>query len=177
MSDKPEVSRPSSSGSAPAPGGVVDDRPRALGPGRLVMAAFWGIGIWTSSVAVVDLLDHREASWWPHLCALLAGIIYLLAAIALTHNGRRMRILGWACIGTTIMVPILVSISGIGRAYPNGPRTLWAAFGSDFFYLPLLVSVIGAAWMWYSNPRRIVEIAEQVERPTRSRKENRESAE
>lgn len=174
MSDKPEVSDPSSSASTPASGGVVDDRPRALGLGRLVMLAFWGIAVWTSSVAVVDLLDHREASWWPHVLALLAGIVYLLAAIALTHNGRRMRILGWACIGATIMVPILVGISGLVRAYPSGPRSLWVAFGSDFFYLPLLVSVIGAAWMWYSNPRRIVEIAEQVERPNRSRKDNRE---
>jgi hypothetical protein len=41
----------------------------------------------------------------------------------------------------------------------------WNAFGADFAYLPLVVAAIGAIWMWLSNPRRIVEIAEQVERP------------
>ena len=47
------------------------------------------------------------------------------------------------------------------RLMPNA----WNAFGADFAYLSLVVAAIGAIWMWVSNPRRIVEIAEQVERP------------
>ena len=31
---------------------------------------------------------------------------------------------------------------------------------------PLVVSIIGLIWMWRSNPRRIVSLAEQVERPS-----------
>ena len=36
--------------------------------------------------------------------------------------------------------------------------------GVDFYYIPLVVSLIGIVWMWRSNPRRIVSLAEQVER-------------
>ena len=54
------------------------------------------------------------------------------------------------------------SLSSI-RLMPNA----WNTFGADFAYLPLVVASIGAIWMWVSNPRRIVEIAEQVERPSK----------
>lgn len=163
MPEKPDASRSSS-----APGASVDDRPRALGLGRLVMVAFWGVGLWLTGAALADLFTHGEGPRGPEILALVAGVVYLLAALALTHNGRRMRIIGWACIGATIAAPILFAVAGVGLPQLAEPRSAWTGFGSDFFYLPLLVSVIGCVWMWYSNPRRIVEIAEQVERPIRS---------
>ena len=46
----------------------------------------------------------------------------------------------------------------------NSARSAWTAMGADFYYLPLVVSLIGIVWMWRSNPRRIVSLAEQVER-------------
>lgn len=150
-------------------GAVVDDRPRALGLGRIVMALFWALGAWTSVVAVVDLFHHRSGPWGPEILALVAGMVYLVAAAALTHNGRRMRIVGWSCIGATIAAPILFAVAGLGLPELSAARSAWTGLGADFRFVPLVVSAIGVVWMWMSNPRRIVELAEQVERPSRRR--------
>lgn len=164
MSDRAKANAPTD------PSGLIeqveDTRPPALGLGRIVMVFFWAVGIWASATAIVDLFHHHDDSpWGPQIVALVAGIVYLAAAVGLTHNGRRMRILGWACIGLSIVVPIVLWIAGLGIPELTRARSAWTGLGIDFYYIPLIVSLIGLVWMWVSNPRRIVELAEQVERP------------
>ena len=150
-------------------GGVdaVDTRPPALGLGRLVMAVYWLFGLWVSAVAVIDLFHYSEGPLGPVILAVIAGVVYLLAAIGLTHNGRRMRILGWVCVAASLISPLILAVAGLGFPELGAARSAWTDLGADFHYLPLLVSCLGMIWMWWSNPRRIVEIAEQVERSGR----------
>ena len=61
--------------------------------------------------------------------------------------------------------PLACGVAGTSLSSMSLMPNAWNAFGADFAYLPLVVAAIGAIWMWLSNPRRIVEIAEQVERP------------
>ncbi|MCI6411707.1 MAG: hypothetical protein SOX57_02975 [Schaalia hyovaginalis] len=148
---------------------VQDDRRPSLGLGRIVMAAFWAVGIWTGAAGAADLLDH-SGPWGPSILTLLAGVVYLMAAAGITHNGRRMRILGWACIGTSIGAPLILWVAALDLPELSEARSAWTGLGADFHFIPLAVSLVGLVWMWLSNPRRIVEIAEQIERPSRSRR-------
>ena len=75
-----------------------------------------------------------------------------------------MRQVGWVTIGLSIAVPIVLWVASLGLEELNSARSAWTGMGVDFYYLPLLVSLIGVVWMWRSNPRRIVSLAEQVER-------------
>jgi len=102
----------------------------------------------------------------PRIVALLAGIDYLVAATALTHNGRRMRMVGWVTISLSIAIPIVLWVASLGLDELNSARSAWTGLGADFYFLPFIVSIIGLIWMWRSNPRRIVSLAEQVERPS-----------
>ena len=88
-----------------------------------------------------------------------------MAAIALTHNGRRMRLVGWSAIALSIAAPLVLWVASLGLDELNTARSAWTGLGADFYYLPLALSVVGVIWMWRSNPRRIVSLAEQVERP------------
>ncbi|MDN6429717.1 MAG: hypothetical protein L0L69_07585 [Propionibacterium sp.] len=148
---------------------VADTRRPSLGLGRLVMAAFWVFGAWVTTNAVVDLVHGGPGALGPVLVALFAGIVYLVAALALTHNGRRMRRIGWVCVAVETVGPLLVGLMGVGIPQVSDPRTPWGAFGADYWYIPLVLPVVGLVWLWWSNPRRIVELAEQVERPRHPR--------
>lgn len=141
-----------------------DTRPPALGLGRLVMVVYWVFGLVTTAIAVYDIYTHRDLPRGAQILALIAGLIYLVAASGITHNGRRMRMLGWASVILCAAGPVIVGLAGIGLPELAHVRSAWADFGHDFFYLPLAIVAVGIAWMWRSNPRRIVEIAEQIER-------------
>jgi len=40
--------------------------------------------------------------------------------------------------------------------------SVWAHWGRSRWYLPAILPVIAAAWMWVSDPRRIVANAERI---------------
>lgn len=142
---------------------VPDNRRPALGLGRIVMAIFWLFGAWTLIVSIRSLIGIGGEPLGPALVSLLAALIYLTAAIALTHNGRRMRMVGWASVGISLAGPILTGLLGVGTSEVSAEFSPWSRFGEYYYYLPLVIPVIGLVWLWWSNPRRIVEIAEQVE--------------
>ena len=132
---------------------VKDRRPRAL-------------GAWVLVTAIIDLFHHQNTlPWGPQIVALIAGIVYFVGAAGLTHNGRRMRIIAGYSIGISIAAPIIIGIAGFDVPDLIVARSAWSRWGADFYYLPLIISMIGVGWMWRSNPRRIVELAERVERP------------
>ena len=146
--------------------GARDQRPPSLGLGRIIIAMFWLLGACIFVMAIIDLFHAQGQPWGPRIVALLAGIDYLVAATALTHNGRRMRVVGWVTIALSIAIPIILWVASLGLDELNSARSAWTGLGADFSYLPLVVSIIGLIWMWRSNPRRIVSLAEQVERPS-----------
>jgi hypothetical protein len=97
--------------------------------------------------------------------ALVAGLVYLVAAVALTHNGKRMRVVGWTAVTIETVGPVIVGLLGVGIPDLTRTRSAWGGFGADYWYLPLVIAVVGLVWLWASNPRRIVERAEQIDRP------------
>ena len=91
---------------------------------------------------------------------LFGAWIFVTAIVDLFHGQGK----PWVTIGLSIAVPIVLWVASLGLEELNSARSAWTGMGVDFYYLPLLVSLIGVVWMWRSNPRRIVSLAEQVER-------------
>ena len=112
-----------------------DNRPPARGSGRLVIALYWIFSATVTLRALADSYYLREIPLWARMIALC------------------------------LIGPLACGVAGTSLSSMSLMPNAWNAFGADFLYLPLVVAAIGAIWMWLSNPRRIVEIAEQVERP------------
>lgn len=146
---------------------LVDTRGAARGWGRVVMAAFWLAGAALVIVALFQIFQDSVAPLGPRLVTLFAGMIYVGAALGLTHNGRKMRRLAWVCISMALAGPIVVGLFNLGVTRVYEGWSPWMQFGAEAGYLPLLLPLVGYVWLWWSNPRRIVEIAEGIERPSR----------
>ncbi|MCD4556942.1 hypothetical protein [Schaalia sp. lx-100] len=144
---------------------IHDSRPPALGMGRLVMVLYWLCGLWIfiESVALL-FVRPNDAFVGPLLGSVLAGFLQITAAVAITHNGRRMRMIGWVTTLICLTAPIIVGIVSWGMPAFSVMRSAWGRFGVDYWYLPIVVNGIGIVWLWFSNPRRIVELAERIER-------------
>lgn len=150
---------------------VADNRSRSRGWGRLVMGAFWVFGGAMTFLAALNLggeVADPLNSLGPRLVALLAGITYLAVAVGITHNGRRMRIVAWAGLVISLVGPVIVAVRGLGASpHLSADLSPWADFGRGYSCLPLMLPLVGLVWMWWSDPRRIVEIAEGMERSQR----------
>ena len=115
---------------------VKDDRRTAYGWGRLMVVLY----------AVLALVME-----W------LAVVVYAVIAVAVAHNGRRMRILG----GVALVIATIQCL--VGFAFNEATYgAAWAGGGAALSYVPLVSCLLGAVWMWASNPRRIVQNAERI---------------
>lgn len=142
---------------------LSDERRAAYGWGRLVPALFWIAGAATVGIAVWKLWGEPAQPIGPRLAALFAGLVYVGAAVGLTHNGRRMRVVALTCISISLAGPIIQGLLGLG-APPSPIWSPWARFGAEVWFASLVLPLLGLGWLWWSNPRRIVELAEGIER-------------
>lgn len=146
---------------------LSDDRGAAWGLGRLVFILFWAAGVLTVGVAVWKLVVAVNQPVGERLVTLFAGLLYIAAAVGLTHNGRRMRVLAWSSIAVSLAGPIILGLMGIGESLNTEVWSPWTDFGRQVWYVSLAIPLIGFVWLWWSNPRRIVEISEGMDRRRR----------
>lgn len=144
---------------------VVDDRRPSWGLGRIVMALFWIFGAVTLIPAVVALIRDMEAPIGPRLVAVLAGLTYIVAAVGITHNGKKMRTIAWGAMAVALAGPYIMGLFELGLEPLSQVVSAWSNFGADYLYIPLVLPPVGIVWLWRSDPRRIVIIAEGIERP------------
>ncbi|EEH64044.1 hypothetical protein HMPREF0044_1063 [Gleimia coleocanis DSM 15436] len=145
-----------------------DQRGPAWGLGRVVIASFWISSLWylwAEATSLVKMIAGQDASfstsetvtsWSVALGKLLPVLLFFVIAVSLTHNGRRMRKVG----GISLLLTVLGLLSTLIRDEKTA-SLVWLNLGSSFYYLPLILSCVGFVWLWWSNPRRIVELAEK----------------
>lgn len=146
---------------------VVDDRRPSWGLGRIVMGLFWIFGILTTVPAVISLIRNTEMPIGPRLVAVLAGLTYLVAAVGITHNGKKMRLTAWGAMIVALAGPYITGLFELGVEPAIPAVSAWSSFGAQYWYVPLVLPPVGLIWMWRSNPRRIVVISEGIDRPRR----------
>ena len=131
---------------------VQDTRRPAYGWGRIlvgVFAVFGAILLVPSLTTLLRSPDEEPAVWSLNL---LGGVLYLLLAVCVAHNGRRMRNIGWMCLGALATMAVLTGVLTLPTPSPADLSvSVWA-----------ILPVVAAAWMWMSDPRRIVANAERI---------------
>ena len=153
---------------------VQDTRRPAYGWGRIlvgVFAVFGAIVLVPSLTTLLRSPDEEPAVWSLNL---LGGVLYLLLAVCVAHNGRRMRNIGWMCLGALATMAVLIGILTLPASSPGELNdSVWAHWGRSRCYLPAILPVVAAAWMWMSDPRRIVANAERITEKARAVQEGR----
>ena len=142
---------------------VQDTRRPAYGWGRILVGVFAVFGATVLIPALTALV--RSPGEAPAIWAfnLLGGGLYVLLAVCVAHNGRRMRNIGWMCLGALATMAVLIGVLTFPTPSPADlSASVWAHWGRSRWYLPAILPVVAAAWMWMSDPRRIVANAERI---------------
>ncbi len=140
---------------------ATDDRPPARGAGLLVVAVYAIFALSASARAGVQLVrDAAEAPLAYGLSA-FAAVVYIVAAVGLAHNGRRMRRVAWVAVSIE-MAGVLV-VGGLSLLAPElfQDDTVWSRFGMGYGFVPLVLPVLGLLWLWRSSPGRLARASER----------------
>ncbi|GGM19819.1 MULTISPECIES: hypothetical protein [Micromonospora] len=83
-----------------------------------------------------------------YLLSGVAAVIYIVAAVGLARAGTGGRRTALVCCSVE-----LAGVLGVGALSLADPalfpdETVWSEFGSGYGYIPLVLPVLGLAWLW-----------------------------
>lgn len=138
---------------APAPAVA---RPRMSGAGRVLVAVYGILALAATGRSVFQIIDRFEEAPAAFSLSALAGVVYIVATVALVAPGRGWHIAAWATISfelagvlvvgsISVLAPQLLGLDGID---PFGRQsTVWSVYGMGYLMVPVVLPVLGMLWL------------------------------
>ncbi|MDP9497003.1 MAG: hypothetical protein M3P46_04975 [Actinomycetota bacterium] len=116
----------------------------SAGPGRALTAVYGVFALAASARAGLQLVTRFGEAPVAYLLSAVAAGVYVLATVALARDLRR---LAWAAVGVELAGVLVVgTLSQLAPAtFPD--QTVWSGYGSGYGFVPLVLPVLGVAWL------------------------------
>lgn len=126
------------------------ERATASGVGRVLIAVYGVFALSASARAGVQIAQRFGEAPVPYLLSALAGLVYIVATVALATAARR---LAWAAVGFELAGVLIVgAVTLLDRGdFPDD--TVWSVFGRGYAFVPLVLPLAGLWWLWHTRPR------------------------
>lgn len=129
------------SGGAPA-------RPkRNQGLGRILVMVYAVFALSSFARSLYQLATEFSAAPLAYLLSAFAAAVYIVATLSLARSGRT----AWYVSLVAVLVE-LVGVLSVGLWTVLDPQlfaddTVWSRFGAGYGYVPLVLPVLGLAWL------------------------------
>lgn len=139
---------------------MVADRERrapaatASGPGRLLVLVYGIFALSAGVRAAVQIADRFGEAPVAYLLSALAALVYVLATVGLARPGPRARQV--AVVACTVELVGVLAVGTVSLLVPEEfpDATVWSSYGQGYGYVPLVLPVLGLAWLRHTARRR-----------------------
>jgi hypothetical protein len=114
------------------------------GFGRVVVAVYAVFALSASARSLYQLATKASEAPIAYALSALAGVVYIVATIALATNRRR---LATAAIGFELLGVLVVGSLSVFDAALFPDATVWSEFGAGYGFVPLVLPFVGLAWV------------------------------
>jgi hypothetical protein len=122
------------------------------GAGRVLIAIYGLFALSATARATVQILTKFEQAPLAYVLSALAGLIYIVATITLARGTRASRRLAYIAIMIELVGVITVGTLSVvdPEAFPRA--TVWSVYGIGYGFVPLVLPILGLAWLWHTRP-------------------------
>ena len=120
---------------------------RRSGPGRVLVVVYGILALAATARSVYQIATRFDEAPVAYLLSAVAGVVYIVATLALALPGPVWRRVAWVTI-----VFELVGVLAVGTASIVAPdlfahETVWSWFGRGYAFIPLVLPVLGLIWL------------------------------
>ena len=120
---------------------------RRSGPGRVLVVVYGILALAATARSVYQIATQFDEAPVAYLLSAVAGVVYIVATLALALPGALWRRVAWIAIGFE-----LVGVLAVGTASIVAPQlfphdTVWSWFGRGYAFVPLVLPVLGLVWL------------------------------
>jgi hypothetical protein len=117
------------------------------GPGRVLVAVYAVFAISALGRSSVQLLTKADEAPVPYALSALAALVYVAATLGLAEAVPRARQVAWAAVGVELVGVLTVGTVSVLRPEWFPDATVWSEFGQGYGYLPVVLPLLGLAWL------------------------------
>lgn len=128
---------------------------RNTGPGRLLIAVYGVFAISATARAGYQILTKFSEAPLAYLLSAFAAVVYIVATISLAKAGTT-----WFKVSVAAVLVELVGVLVVGTLsildsvqFPH--ETVWSLFGRGYGFIPLLLPILGLAWLYRRRPSKV----------------------
>ncbi len=126
----------------------ADEATTNRGPGRLLVAVYAVFALAATARSGVQLATRFDEAPLAYGLSALAAVVYVLATVGLARGSRTSRRVAAAAIGVELVGVLVVGTLTVVDEELFPDETVWSGFGAGYGYVPLLLPVLGLAWLW-----------------------------
>jgi len=132
--------------------GPVSEPATRQGPGRLLVAAYAVFAVSASARSAVQIATQFTVAPVSYLLSAVAAVVYLVATVGLMVGGARTRRLATAAILVELVGVLVVGTLTVLDDDLLADQTVWSGYGVGYGFVPLVLPVLGLAWVWRTRP-------------------------
>lgn len=127
---------------------------RAFGVGRVLIAVYAVLALAATARSVYQLATKFDDAPVAYALSGLAGVVYIIATIALLKRGDTWYRIAWITIIFEFVGVLAVGILSLIDPELFPADTVWSAFGRGYLFIPLALPVLGMLWLYRTRPHR-----------------------
>jgi hypothetical protein len=126
--------------------------PRSLGVGRVLIAVYAILALAATARSVVQIIEDFDAAPVAYALSALAGVVYIVATIALVRPGLTWYRVAWATISFELVGVLVVGTLSIFDQELFPSDSVWSFYGSGYLFIPLVLPILGMIWLYRHRP-------------------------
>ena len=121
---------------------------RAVGVGRVLIAVYAILALAATARSVYQIVAKFETAPVAYLLSGLAGVVYILATVALLKRGDTWYRVAWITIVFELVGVLTVGTLSLVDGVLFPADTVWSFFGRGYLFIPLVLPVLGMLWLY-----------------------------
>lgn len=130
---------------------AADTLTEPTGPRRALIALYATFALAATARAGVQIATRFHEAPLAYVLSLLSGLIYISATVGLTARRPWARPLAWVSCATELVGVLVIGTLSLADAAAFPDDTVWSRFGSGYVYIPVVLPILGLAWLWHTR--------------------------
>lgn len=126
---------------------------RAVGVGRVLIAVYAVLALAATARSVLQLLTRFDEAPVAYALSAFAGVVYIVATVALIARGRAWYVVAWVTISIELAGVLIVGTLSVFDPQLFPAATVWSFYGSGYLFIPLVLPILGMVWLARTRPR------------------------
>lgn len=120
---------------------------RRSGPGRVLVVVYAILALAATARSIYQIATRFDEAPVAYSLSAVAGIVYIVATLALALPGPRWRMVAWIAIGFELVGVLAVGTVSIVAPELFAHDSVWSWFGRGYAFVPLVLPILGLVWL------------------------------